>query len=64
MLKQLRDFRQKSKIPVKAFLEVIGSEYDITYFRKEQGKCAFSLREAYNLSKKFNIPVEFFLNNS
>lgn len=61
MQKKLREFRQKNKIPVKKFLKIIGSEYDITYFRKEQGKNLFSLEEAYNLSKKLNIPIEFFL---
>lgn len=64
MLNKLRKFRQENKIPVKAFLNVIGSEYDITYFRKEQGKNKFSLSEAYNLSKKFNIPIEFFLDSN
>lgn len=64
MLEKLRKFRQDNKIPVKAFLKVIGSEYDITYFRKEQGKNKFTLNEAYNLSRKFNIPIEFFLDNN
>lgn len=64
LLERLREFRQKNKIPVKEFLKVLGSEYDITYFRKEQGKYNFSLKEAYDLSKKFNIPIEFFLNNN
>lgn len=61
MLYKLRKFRQENKIPVKSFLKLLGSEYDITYFRKEQGKNKFSLKEAYDISKKFNIPIEFFL---
>ena len=64
MLKKLREFRKEKRIPVKSFLKIIGSEYDITYFRKEQGKANFSLREAYNISKEFNIPIEFFLNDN
>ncbi len=63
MLTKLRDFRRKNNIPVKSFLKIIGSEYDITYFRKEQGKNKFSLKEAYECSKAFNIPIEFFLSN-
>lgn len=61
MLYKLRKFRQENKIPVKKFLKFLGSEYDITYFRKEQGKYKFSLKEAYDISKEFNIPIEFFL---
>ncbi|MBR1884266.1 MAG: hypothetical protein IJ809_04970 [Clostridia bacterium] len=64
MLIQLRKFRQDNKIPVKEFLKFLGSEYDVTYFRKEQGKCKFTLKEAYDLSKNFNIPIEFFLNSN
>lgn len=64
MLIKLREFRQKNKIPVKKFLKFLNSEYDITYFRKEQGKNNFSLKEAYNISKEFNIPIEFFLNDN
>lgn len=61
MQKRLRAYRKKNKIPVKKFLKIIGSEYDITYFRKEQGKSLFSLKEGYDLSTKLNIPIEFFL---
>lgn len=61
MLTLLREFRRKNNIPVKDFLEIIGSEYPVTYFRKETGKNPFTLKEAYLLSKKFNIPIDFFL---
>ena len=64
MLTKLRKFRKENKIPVKKFLEVIGSEYEITYFRKEQGKSKFSLEEAYKLSNTFNIPLEFFMESN
>lgn len=64
MLYKLRKFRQENKIPVKNFLKFLGSEYDITYFRKEQGKNKFSLKEAYRISKAFNIPIEFFLDDN
>lgn len=64
VLIKLREFRQKNKIPVKKFLKFLDSEYDITYFRKEQGKSNFSLKEAYEISKEFNIPIEFFLNSN
>ena len=64
MLYNLRKFRKENKIPVKNFLKFLNSEYEITYFRKEQGKNKFSLKEAYELSKEFNIPIEFFLNDN
>lgn len=64
MLIKLRKFRQKNKIPVKKFMKFLDSEYEYTYFRKEQGKIKFSLKEAYEISKAFNIPIEFFLNNN
>lgn len=64
MLKQLREFRQRNKIPVKEFMNFLESEYEYTYFRKEQGKIKFSLKEAYDISKAFNIPIEFFLSNN
>lgn len=57
---KLREFRRNNKIPVKLFLEIIGSEYPITYYRKEQGVNPFTLNEAINLSEKFNIPIKFF----
>lgn len=63
MLIKLREFRQKNKIPVKNFMKFLDSEYENTYFRKEQGKIKFSLKEAYEISKAFNIPLEFFLSN-
>lgn len=61
MLEKLRKFRRDNKIPVKRFLKIIGSEYDITYFRKEQGKAPFTLLEAYKISNKFKIPIKFFI---
>lgn len=64
MLIKLREFRQKNKIPVKKLLKFLNSEYEYTYFRKEQGKAKFSLKEAYEISKAFNIPIEFFLINN
>lgn len=64
MLDKLKEFRRINKIPVKEFLKIIGSEYDITYFRKEQGKSPFTLIEAYTMSKKYNIPIDFFIPNN
>lgn len=61
MLIELRKARQKKKIPVKKMLEIIGSKYDITYFRKEQGKAPFTLKEAYAISQKYKIPLKFFI---
>lgn len=60
MRERLRNFRKENKIPVSEFLKIIGSEYPITYFRKEQGKNPFTLNEALKLSEKFNIPINFF----
>lgn len=60
MHNKLKQFRKENKIPVKNFLKIIGSEYPITYFRKENGINPFTLKEAIEMSKKFKIPINFF----